>query len=112
MRKKISLKKLFPIAIAATCMGVSSAALATIGIAAVPTAWRLQNYEGQNAVLWFTGSVCPNGQLTLDPADTPERNKMLYATIMAAKASKLKVVIQYDAGVNVCFIRNFGLDSQ
>jgi hypothetical protein len=27
--------------------------------------WRLQNYVPDNVVLWFTGSPCVNGQLTL-----------------------------------------------
>jgi len=88
---------------------LSHAALVTIG-AVVPTGWRVENYApGGNAVLWFTGSVCANGQLTLPPNATIQDHSRLYATIVSAKAGNLKTFVVYDNGLAGCPISSFGI---
>ena len=81
-------------------------------INAIPTAWRLQSYGG-STVLWYTGSPCYNGQLLLNSSWSVDQSKLLWATIMAAKASRLPVFVYYvvDSSGN-CIITSFGLDTQ
>ena len=93
---------------------VSGAASATANVTAVPTGWKLQSYGGVSTTLWYTGSPCTNGQLTFDASESPDRNKLLWATILAAKSAQLPVSIDYDIGNNaggtICVIRTFAIE--
>ena len=94
---------------ALSAAGIASAT----SISAVPTAWRLQSYPGTGTVLWFTGSTCTNGQLALDVSDSADRNKLLWATVLAAKSSQIPVVIDYSVNsAGQCVINDFGLEAQ
>jgi hypothetical protein len=81
-------------------------------IQVVPTAWRLQSYGG-NTVLFFTGSPCTYGRLDVPTTWSVDQSKLLLATVMAAKASRIPMFVYYvtDTSGN-CTITSFGLDSQ
>lgn len=101
------------VAIVALCVSGGAFAQAYVSLPAGPL--RLQDYPG-GTTIFYTGSPCSSGGLTLDPADTPDRNKTLYATVLAAKAMNARFFAYYDigaiAGAPVCYIRSFGVDSQ
>jgi len=88
-----------------------STSAGAVGITAVPTAWKLQSYGG-NPVLWYTGSSCASGQLQPDASWSPDQMKLLWATIMTAKASQLPVNINYTISGSNCTITDFSLDAQ
>ena len=78
----------------------------------VPTGWRLQSYGG-SAVLWYTGSTCMNGQLLVDSSWSFDQSKLLWATIMTAKASQIPVFVSYVVNSSgYCIITSFSLDKQ
>lgn len=98
--------------IAGIFFSFSSLAFADTPINAVPTGWILQSYGG-SAVLWYTGSTCTNGQLLLDPSWSSDQSKLLWSTIMTAKASQLPVTIWYTVNSGgSCIITSFALNSQ
>jgi hypothetical protein len=100
-------------AMATLCVSGGAFAQAYVSMPAGPL--RLQNYPGGTSI-FNAGSPCTSGGLTLDPTDTPDRNKTLYATVLAAKASNALFFAYYDvgaiAGAPVCYIRSFGIDAQ
>ncbi|WP_323118900.1 NHL repeat-containing protein [Burkholderia alba] len=73
---------------------------------------RLQNYTDTKAVLWNTGSPCTNGQLVLDAADSADRNKQLWVTVLAAKSYGGKLYFEYTSDNGVCVIRSFAAEAQ
>ena len=76
---------------------------------AVPTAWRLQDYLGGAIHIWFTGSSCSNGNLTL-LASVPEGVKdRLWSTVMSGKLARHPVIIYYRVEGGGCIIDNFSL---
>lgn len=79
---------------------------------AVPTAWKLQSYAGVSTVLWYTGSPCQNGKLTLPTTDSPDRNKLLWATVLEAKAANLPMSIEYTVSGTTCTITSFAVSPQ
>jgi hypothetical protein len=90
---------------------VLSAAADPLRISAIPSAWKLQSYGG-NPVLWYTGSTCGSGQLLTDPSWTADQGRLLWATIMTAKASQLPMTIDYNVNGQSCTIVDFSLDPQ
>jgi hypothetical protein len=93
-------------------IGLSPLAAQEVQIAAVPTAWRVQNYVPQTVVLWFTGSTCANGQLTLPATAVKADSDRLYATVMMGKAAGKKVYVYYTANAGGCLINSFGLEAE
>ena len=77
-----------------------------------PTAWRLQNYIPDGVVIWFSGSSCANGQLTLPVTATTEDKNRLWSTVMAAKVSGREIYVYYDTEntPGACMINSFGLE--
>jgi hypothetical protein len=71
----------------------------------------LQNSTAMQTSIYYTNSPCASGLLTLDPADSVDRNKLLWATVLAVKANGGKITFDYDVGAGpVCYIRNFSVD--
>lgn len=106
-----SFRKAGLIAAALTALaGSASVSASTSVIIAVPTAWRLQMYNA--TAIYNIGTPCVQGNVTIDPADTADRSKALYATVLAAKASNLKVLIEYEVVGTQCYVRSFGIDGQ
>jgi hypothetical protein len=90
----------------------SATAFATANYTGPAAAWTLQNISrtGVSVRLLNTSAPCTQGRLTLDPQDTPDRNKLLWATVLAAKASGSSMSFDYDIGANdICYIRNFAV---
>lgn len=79
---------------------------------AVPSAWRLENYSPGQVVVWYSGSSCVNGQLTLPPTAPAADHGRLYATILAAKTTSAKVFVRYESTSPGCPIASFGMMEQ
>jgi hypothetical protein len=92
------------------CCLASASVFATAHYEGLASGWVLQSYGGVTTTLHFTDSPCTNGRLTLDPADSAERNKLLWATVLATKASGGKMSFDYDVGAgDICYIRFFSV---
>ena len=104
--RKAGLAAVSLIALAAS----TSAPAATSVVIDYPTAWRLQMYNA--TAIYNMGTPCVQGNVTMDPADTADRSKALYATVLAAKASNLKVLVEYEVVGSQCYVRSFGIDGQ
>ena len=79
-------------------------------ITAVPTAWRLQQYinTGSNVeTVWFTGSPCSNGNLSLGTVTEAEKNRF-WALVLSAKLSSRAIFVYYET--TNCTITSFGMD--
>jgi hypothetical protein len=76
-------------------------------VEAVPSGWRLQNYVPNNIVLWFTGSPCFQGVLTLRSTATEKDRDRLYAMIMTAKTAGKRVVVYFTREGESCWIDSF-----
>lgn len=81
-------------------------------VEAVPTNWRIQDYLNGSTEVYFTGSSCPAGALTL-PASTPEASKdRFWSVVMTGKAAKLPVGVYYQVSNGQCVVINFYLREQ
>jgi hypothetical protein len=91
------------IALACTSAGVQAQQV----VDAVPSGWRLQTYVPNNVVLWYTGSVCPNGQLAFRPTATDKDKDRLWITVLTGKAAQKRVVVYYTQEGTSCWIDSF-----
>jgi len=73
----------------------------------VPTAWRLENYAGNNVVVWGAGAPECTGNISFDNNGTADDRNRFWATIMTGKTAGKKVFIYYDT--TSCKIISFGL---
>jgi len=73
-------------------------------------AWRIQTYTGTTIALWYTGSSCVSGGLTLPASESADRNKLLAAMVLSAKATGAKMAIGYDVDNGSCIITDFAID--
>lgn len=87
--------------------GISNAAMVTVS--AVPTTWVAENYVPGYVVLWFTGSSCPNGQLSLPSTSGVVDHSRLFATILSAKTAGTRVNVNYDNAAAGCPISSFSV---
>jgi hypothetical protein len=78
-------------------------------LSGVPTGWKIENYIPGQVVIWFSGSLCANGQLLLGKNATEGDKSRLYATIMNAKIAGSSVYVKYDEYAN-CQIQSFALN--
>lgn len=90
-----------------------TASAAIVQISEVPANWRLENYPGGTVTLWFTGSPCTNGQLTLPASATPADVNRLWSLILGAKLANHKVFVYYDnsSAPASCPIVSSGMDN-
>lgn len=80
-----------------------------VEINAVPTAWKLESYTGNDLAIWYTASTCSNGKVTLPlSSTTAEDRNRLFALILAAKISQKAVFVRYDNTTADCRITSFG----
>ena len=94
-------------------LGMSLSANAALQvISAVPTNWRLQNYSGSVAAVYFTGSPCTSGALTFSTGSTQADANRFWSLILAAKLSNHSVFVYYDdsSAPGLCQINSFGMD--
>ena len=96
--------------LAAACLAQSAFA-SEVYLAAVPTAWRLQNYVPDTVLAFFTGAACTNGRLSFPASATAADKNRFVAMLMAAKATGKPIAVFYDdAGKpNECTIRSYAL---
>jgi hypothetical protein len=86
-------------------------ALADVFVTVNATALRLQNYEPDTVVIWFSGSTCGSGQLVLPASTITAEKSRLWATVMGAKLGNRQVFFYYDNSSGNCVITSFGLDN-
>ena len=94
-------------------LGMCSANAAVVTLIGNPASWRIENYIGGNQVtVWYSGSSCATGQLTLPSTASLLDHSRLYATIVAAKNANTRVFILYDNVDSRCPIISFGVPEQ
>lgn len=82
---------------------------AALYLSAVPTTWRLENYVVGGVVLWYTGSSCANGKLSLPANAVKADHDRLYATISLSKVTSKKSFVMYTTDGTSCLIVSFGM---
>lgn len=83
-------------ALVVACMNSQVAGATERSLSAVPTAWRLQDYMNGEIIIWYSGSACPVGRLTLSANAPGEVKSRFWSLIMSAKMNRSKVGIFYD----------------
>jgi len=78
-------------------------------IEAVPTGWLLQDYVGAGVWVYFTGSPCTSGNLSLPTTATSDEVNRFFSLIMSAKISGQAVGVYYTYNGNTCVINSFYL---
>ncbi len=77
-------------------------------IVAIPTAWRLQNYIGnQGLTAWFTGSTCTNGLLSFSATSTLDDRNRFFSLVLSAKISSKTISVFYETTSGYCQITSF-----
>ena len=87
----------------------SGSAMATAHLDVAAGAVQINSYGGITPVLFYTGSVCSTGHLTLDPSADVDTQKLLWATVLSAKATGGKLGFDYDFNADNCVIRAFSV---
>ena len=82
-----------------------------VTISAIPSAWRLENYPGDNVVVWFPPSTCANGMLSFPSTATIADRNRFFALILAAKLANAQMFVMFDSTVASCPILSFGMNS-
>ena len=100
--------------IALACMTASvvfaTPAMATFHAEVASAAIQIQTFGGLAPTLYNTGSVCSGGHLTLDHTiDGVERDKLVWAAVLSAKASGARMSFDYDTTGDECWIRYFAV---
>jgi len=90
-------------------LGASASAMATAHVDVAASAIQVNSYGGVTPVLFYTGSVCSTGHLTLDPSADIDTQKLLWASILSAKATGAKMGFDYDFNADNCVIRAFSV---
>jgi hypothetical protein len=93
--------------LACTCLATIPAQAANVILDPVPTSWRLENYAGDNVVVYFTGSSCPSGMLTFGPNATLADKSRFWSLVMTAKVSGKRIGVVYDDATPGCQIVSF-----
>jgi hypothetical protein len=90
-------------------LALTGSVQAATTIHVVPTTWKLESYSAQSVVIWYAGSNCGNGVLTLPSTATQIDHNRLYATVAAAKLANSKMFVIYDETSPSCAIISYGL---
>ncbi|PTR33008.1 hypothetical protein C8J98_104219 [Luteibacter sp. OK325] len=101
------INKAFACATIVALGAMSTAAMATAHIDVLASSILPKNDVGGVVTLYYTGSVCSSGHLSMDSSDTPDRVKTLWATVMSAKAAGQSLGFDYDFNGDTCIIRAF-----
>ncbi len=80
-----------------------------VQIVEVPTAWKLENYRGDEVVSWYTSSSCINGKISFSNNASVEDKNRFWSVIMVGKTARKKVFVRYDSTTDNCEINSFGL---
>jgi hypothetical protein len=73
------------------------------------TGWKVESYGPTSVALWYTGSKCPSGGLSLAAGLPASEHSRLYGTVMAAKMSGNKIFVFYDYNGTTCTIVSYGI---
>jgi hypothetical protein len=76
-----------------------------VQIEEVPTNWRLENYPGNDVVIWYVSGPCHDGPMKLDSNATAEDKNRLYSLVLSAKLSNKNIGLYYDPAI--CRIWSF-----
>lgn len=101
------LKTILAASLAFTGIIGASSASATAHLNVAASSIIIQTYSGTTPALWYTGSPCINGGLQMDPSESVDRHKLLWAIVLAAKSYGGTIGIDYDVGAGpICVIRH------
>ena len=89
--------------------GSNAFAQTTQLIEAIPKAWRLQNYVGGPVIVYYTGSPCQSGQISMPISATSDEQNRFYSLIMSAKISGQEVGVYYAYDGASCIVTSFYL---
>ena len=78
----------------------------------VPTTWRLENYVGDQVVVWYSPSVCGTGALEFPSNASLADRERFWSVLTAAKISRSRVFVRYEVAGNSCYIVSFGLSEK
>jgi hypothetical protein len=92
-------------------LGASASAMATAHVDVAASAVQINSYGGITPVLFYTGSVCTTGHLTLDPSADVDTQKLLWASVHSAKSTGSKLGFDYDFNADNCIIRSFSVSA-
>lgn len=78
-----------------------------------PATWRVENYENDRVVLWYTGVPCSQGQLVFGPNFTKSDLSRFWITYSMVRTSGVKMFVYYDNADAParCVITSFGIDA-
>jgi hypothetical protein len=101
-------RHLIPVTAAvAAFVGGSASAQTLYSVTGVPTNWQIQNYVPNNVVVYYTGSSCVNGALSLPSTAVQADMDRLWALMLTAKATGQQVTIYYTVSGSDCLIASF-----
>ena len=78
----------------AVCAPAANAAESSF--TAIPTNWRLEEYNNGIIAVYFTPSQCASGKVLLTSASSNEMKNRFWSTIMTAKIARKHIGIFYD----------------
>jgi hypothetical protein len=99
---------------AAACIvaaGASTSAMATAHSDVAASAIQISSYGAVAPVLFYAGSVCSSGHLSLDPASTVDVQKTLWAAVLSAKTMGGRMSFDFDFNGDDCIIRSFSVNA-
>ena len=74
----------------------------------VPSSWKLENYSGNNVVVWYSGTTCTNGLLQFKNSATIEDKNRFWSTVLSAKVANKVMFVRWD-DTDGCKIDSFGM---
>lgn len=104
-----SIRKAFHAVLCIVTAGMSTAALATAHLEVPASAIQVQSYGAVNPALFYTGSTCSTQHLNLDDSAPVDLQKLLWASVLSAKAAGARMSFDYDSSGDVCVIRSFAV---
>ncbi|KAG9611570.1 hypothetical protein KCV01_g2451, partial [Aureobasidium melanogenum] len=104
-----SIRKAFCAAACVITAAASTSALATAHLEVQASAIQIQNNGSTNPSLFYTGSVCSAQHLNLDDNSSVDVQKLLWASVLSAKANGSKMSFDYDYNGDICVIRSFAV---
>ena len=70
----------------------------------VPTNWKMENYFGDQVIVFFSGSSCEHGKLSFPSLATISDKNRFWSLILSAKATKSEVFVIYKDDPNCTLV--------
>jgi hypothetical protein len=83
---------------------IQSAFAGTKSMAATPDGWKLENYFGDQLIVYFSGSSCTHGLLSFPEHATVDDKNRFWSLILSAKATNSEVLVIYEDNSNCTLV--------